>query len=29
MNLPKTDDNDGIHKNDANAVSWHMTNASF
>ena len=29
MNLPKTDDNDRTHENDANALSWHMVNASF
>ena len=29
MKLPKTDDNDRTHKNDANILSWHMFNASF
>ena len=30
VNLPKTDDNDRTHKkNDANALSSHMVNASF
>ena len=29
MNLPKTDDNDRTHKNDANTLWWHMINASF
>ena len=28
MNLPKTNDNDGTHKNDANTLSWHMIYAS-
>ena len=27
--LPKTDDNDNIHKNDENTLSWHMVNASL
>ena len=29
VNLPKTDDNDRTHENDANAQSRHMVNASF
>ena len=29
MNLPKTDDNDRTHKNDANTPSWHMINVFF
>ena len=29
MNLPKTDDNDRTHENDANTALWHMVNASF
>ena len=28
VNLPKTDDNDRTHENDANALSSHMVNAS-
>ena len=27
--LPKTDDNDSKHKNDANTLTWHMVNASL
>ena len=27
--LPKTDDNDRAHKNDANTLSWQLANASF
>ena len=29
VNLPKTDANDRIYKNDANALSWYKVNASF
>ena len=29
MKLPKTDDIDRTHKNNANTLSWHMVNASF
>ena len=29
MNLPKVDDNDKTHKNDANHMSWHLINSSF
>ena len=29
MKLPKTDDNNKTHKNDANTLSWHMANAYF
>ena len=29
VNLPKTDDNDRTHENDANALSSHTVNASF
>ena len=29
MNLPKVDDNDKTHNNDANHMSWHLVNSSF
>ena len=29
VNLPKTDDNNWTHENDANALSWYMVNDFF